>query len=186
MSNLKQIGIAMQLFVNDNEDRLPGPVWSGAMASYDKNSSQELIYYIADYLDSQNPESVPAGRPVVAEVFVCPGYLRYAPKVTTMKGRKCYLLNDNVNTAEEAERVRPFGYPEIEDPPTALVPPLKFSELESYCSPSSTHAITDVDRINVYDPTVSWQSDLPNTPVHGRVRNKLFFDWHVASDLVNY
>src|SRR5437016_3066949 len=58
MSNLKQIGIAMQLFVNDNEDVLPGPAFSGARASYDKNSSTELIWYIADYLDSQSPNTV--------------------------------------------------------------------------------------------------------------------------------
>src|SRR5205823_15133998 len=47
MSNLKQIGIAMQLYVNDNDAVLPGPVWSTARASYDKNSSHELIWYIA-------------------------------------------------------------------------------------------------------------------------------------------
>src|SRR5437879_5728666 len=58
MSNLKQIGIAMQLYVNDNDDFLPGPVWSGVRASYDRNSSQELIYYIADYLDAPNPLTV--------------------------------------------------------------------------------------------------------------------------------
>src|SRR5436190_8549243 len=65
MSNLKQIGIALQLYVNDNDDTLPGAVWSGAMASYDKNSSQELIYYLADYLDAQEPETVSPSKPVV-------------------------------------------------------------------------------------------------------------------------
>src|SRR5580765_8068042 len=70
MSNMKQIGIAMQLFVNDNEDVLPGPVWSTARASYDRTSSHELIWYIADYLDSQDPKSVRPEKPVIAEVLV--------------------------------------------------------------------------------------------------------------------
>src|SRR5436305_10157406 len=59
MSNLKQVGIAMQLYVNDNDDALPGPIWSAARASYDKTSSKELIWFIADYLDSQSPATVP-------------------------------------------------------------------------------------------------------------------------------
>src|SRR2546428_13564112 len=47
LSNLKQTGVALQMYVDDNQQSLPGPVWAGAMASYDKNSSYELIYYIA-------------------------------------------------------------------------------------------------------------------------------------------
>jgi len=31
------------------------------------------------------------------------------------------------------------------------------------------------------NPSVSWWSDLPNKPVHGAVRNQLFFDWHVQA-----
>ena len=54
MSNLKQIGIALQLYVNDNEDTLPGPAFSGARASYDKNSSTELIWYLAEDLEEGN------------------------------------------------------------------------------------------------------------------------------------
>src|SRR5438128_64309 len=48
LSNLKQIGIAVQMYAHDNDDTLPGPVFSGARASYDKNSSTELIWFIAD------------------------------------------------------------------------------------------------------------------------------------------
>src|SRR5438046_2747816 len=109
MSNLKQIGIAMQLYVNDNEDVLPGPVFSGARPSYDRNSSTELIWYIADYLDSQSPPSVPADKPVIADVFVCPGYQSWAPRAGAMEGRKCYLLNDNVAShANPSQRIPPF------------------------------------------------------------------------------
>src|SRR5678809_902032 len=50
LSNLKQIGIALQSYTDDNEDTLPGPVWSGAKACYDKNSSTEFIWFLADQL----------------------------------------------------------------------------------------------------------------------------------------
>ena len=183
MSNLKQIGIALQLYVNDNEDTLPGPAFSGARASYDKNSSTELIWYIADYLDSQSPNTVPALKPIVAEVFVCPGYFRSAPGVTSMEGRKCYLLNDNVGSnPDPASRVPPFGYPAVGDAPP--IDPLKIAELERYASPAVTFAITDVDKINVPNPRVTWWSDLPYRPVHGQVRSELYFDWHVGTKTV--
>src|SRR5437867_5288145 len=148
MSNLKQIGIALQLFVNDNEDNLPGPAFTGARASYDKNSSTELIWYIADYLDSQSPATVPVNKPVTAEVFVCPGYRRYWGG-QSMEGRKCYLLNDDVDP-DTASHVPPFGYPETDASP--LIPPLKMSQLDTYSSLADAFAITDVDKINFPDP----------------------------------
>src|SRR6266699_1815630 len=69
LSNLKQIGIALQSYTDDNEDTLPGPVWSGAKASYDKNSSQEFIWFLADHLSYPVPSSVSPGKPMVVDVF---------------------------------------------------------------------------------------------------------------------
>src|SRR6266480_2582390 len=153
MSNMKQIGIAMQLFVNDNEDVLPGPVWSSARASYDKTSSKELVWYLADYLDSQDPLSVRIEKPVIAEVFTCPGYRNYWGGVS-MLGRKCFLLNDNVESNDDNPRVPPFGYPEIDDSPPTIpaIPPLKLAQLETFASPSATFALTDIDHINIPNP----------------------------------
>jgi prepilin-type processing-associated H-X9-DG protein len=170
LSNLKQIGLAIHMYTGDNEDSLPGPVFAGARASYDINSSTELVWYIADDLGAPKPSP----QTVVADVFVCPGYLRKAPGLTSMKGRKCYLLNDDVDP-NPLNRVPPFGYPVA---PVAV--PLKLSAFDTFMPPSNIFAITDVDKGNV-NPTVSWWSDLPYEPVHGPVRNQLFFDWHVES-----
>jgi len=173
MSNLKQAGMALEMYSEDHEDSLPGPCYGGARASYDQSSSTELIFYIAHYMG--NPSPGPDSR--VAEVFVCPGYRSNAPDLVSMEGRKCYLLNDNVN-ANPSPQVQPFGYPDLgSGNPT---PPIKHSQIASFGSPSSIFAITDVDKINIPDPTVSWWTDLPYKPVHGNVRNELYFDWHVA------
>src|SRR5207249_8663900 len=40
MSNMKQISHALQMYLDDNTDVLPGPCFSGARASYDKNSGR--------------------------------------------------------------------------------------------------------------------------------------------------
>jgi prepilin-type N-terminal cleavage/methylation domain-containing protein len=177
MSNLKQIGHALQMYLDDNTDSLPGPCFSGARASYDRNSGTELIYYIANYLGSPAPDSIAPGKPVIAEVFVCPGYRRLAPNVTSMEGRKCYLLNDDADP-NPGSRVPPFGYPEAGAPE---IPPLKYTELNKFGTPATVFAITDVDKINIPNPTVTWWTDLPYKPVHGEVRNELYFDWHIQA-----
>jgi prepilin-type processing-associated H-X9-DG protein len=158
------------MYVDDNQQSLPGPVWSGARASYDKNSSDELIYYLATYLGSP----APSAQTVIAKAFVCPGYERNAPDVASMMGRKVYLLNDDLDPSP-LNRVPPFGYPVA---PT--MKPVRYNAMDSYISRSQIYAITDVDQaIPSLNPSVSWWSDLPNKPVHGAVRNQLFFDWHV-------
>ena len=169
VSNLKQAGVALQMYLDDNQQVLPGPVWAGAMASYDINSSQEFIWFAATYLGSPAPST----KTVIAKVFVCPGYEHSAPEVTSMMGRKVYLLNDDLDP-NPLNQVPPFGRI---SPPAA---PLRYTALDSYVSPSQLWAISDVDQaIPSLNPSVSWWTDLPNKPVHGAVRNNLFFDWHV-------
>ncbi|MDB6067807.1 MAG: hypothetical protein JWR26_4015 [Pedosphaera sp.] len=179
MSNLKQVGLAIQLYADDNRDMLPGPCFQGARASYDQTSGTELIYYIATQLGAP----APGPNTVIAQVFVCPGYARSAPNVTSMEGRKCYLLNNSVNPAPTPQ-VPPFGYPTLAGAPE--IQPIKFATVQTYGAPSAIWAVTDVDKINVPDPTVTWWTDLPYKPVHGNVRNELHFDWHVETKRVTW
>ena len=173
MSNLKQIGIGLQMFADDNEDFLPGPLAAGARASYDKTSSQELIYHIATYVG----DPAPSPKTTISRVFRCPGYERNAPALTSLVGRKVFLLNDDAD-ANPLSKVPPFGYPFPPDEAN----PIKLAMFDNNLPPSSVFAVTDVDQsIPILNPTISWWTDLPNKPVHGSVRNQLFFDWHVEA-----
>jgi prepilin-type N-terminal cleavage/methylation domain-containing protein/prepilin-type processing-associated H-X9-DG protein len=173
MSNLKQVGMALQMFTDDNEDVLPGPLAAGARASYDQTSSQELIYHIATYLGDPAPSS----KTVVSRVFRCPGYERFAPDLTSLIGRKVFLLNDDADS-NPLKRVPPFGYPFPPDD----AQPIKITAFDNNMPRASVFAVTDVDQsIPILNPSISWWTDLPNKPVHGSVRNQLFFDWHVEA-----
>ena len=173
VSNLKQVGHALQMYVDDDQDVLPGPVWNGMQASYDGSSSEELLFYIAYYLGQPTGSE----EPRIVPVAVCPAYLRCAPGLSglgDMGGRVCYLLNPDADP-NPGERVPPFGYPAPERAP------LKHAQLSRYGSPAEIFAISDVDKVNIADPTVGWWTDLPYKPVHGNSRNQLFFDWHVQA-----
>jgi len=171
ISNLKQVGHALQMYIDDNDDQLPGPIWDGMQASADANSSEEILYYLAPYL------GVPplSDEPTVIPVAACPGYMNGVPGISSihdMEGRTCYRLNPNVNPVPGSP-IWPFGFPQ----PQQL--PLKRNQLTRYGSLAELFAISDVDKANV-DPSVGWWCDLPYAPVHGSTRNYLYFDWHVA------
>lgn len=173
VSILKQLGLATHMYADDNEDTLPGPAVTGARVNYDITSSQEIIFYLAAYLG----EPVPSKKMVVAGDLACPGYLRAAPGMTSLMGRKVWLLNDDLDP-NPANRVPPFGYPL---PPNASKP-MKLTALDGYQAPASLFAVTDIDQaLPNLNPGISWWTDLPNRPVHGAVRNQLFFDWHVEA-----
>ena len=177
LSNLKQVGLGLQMYVDDNEQRLPGPVWAGARASYAQNedSKKELIYYLATYL----ADPAPSDTTVISRIFVCPGYIRQAPAVTSLMGRKIFLLNGDADS-NPLNKVQPFGYPATGGNPA--IRPLKITAFDNWIPPAQLFAVSDVDQaIPSLNPTVSWWSDLPNKPVHGAVRNQLFFDWHVQA-----
>ena len=171
ISNYKQIGSAVQMYTGDQKDTLPGPVWSAAMASYDENSD-ELVAYIAHYLGQPSPSSDTR----IAKVFICPCFLHKAPPDTSqMVGRVCNLLKYNLTPGSGP--VRPFGYPVLVPPDTTLPQPMKITAIGLYGSPASLFALTDIDNGNY----IVAGSDVPLVPVHGKVRDELYFDGHVAA-----
>jgi len=178
LSNLKQVGIATQMYTDDHEDFLPGPVYAGAVPNYDNSagSRKTFIHHLAPYLGLP----APSPKMQVANIFICPAFRRASGDPGLMIGRKVYLLNDDVDP-NPLNQVLPFGYP---DAPLAA-PPLKITAFDNYLPPSSVFAISDLDqshpKLNTSNP--GWFNELDKIvkPVHGTVRNNLFFDWHVEA-----
>ena len=78
ISNLKQVGIAIQMYVNENEDTLPGPLWAGQPYEYDDTTTNCLPYYLAEYLSTPPPSA----QVSLSEVFLCPlPFLPNSPRV---------------------------------------------------------------------------------------------------------
>ena len=179
MSNLRQTGMAVQLYTSDYEWLCGQPpraglpngsgLWSGQVANYANGNTDRLIYYTATYLALP----APSATAVTAKVFFCPGFYRVAPAVNNMANRQDYMIR---NFIVGGTTYRPFGYP---DPAVIRVGPMRMSLVESLASPSRLWYITEPDMINT--PAAGWSGQLPIKPPHGNVRNYLFFDGHVEA-----
>jgi prepilin-type processing-associated H-X9-DG protein len=115
---------------------------------------------------------------VDAPVFLCPGYARLAPPALPGAERASFMVNADIDP-DPGQTVRPFGYPGRSGDPFQGV--LNTSELEKYGTPARAFALIDADKRNAPLPGNPWWSQLPGKPVHGNVRNALYFDWHAEA-----
>lgn len=185
VSNLKQAFYGMQMWSDDNDGWLPPGrsategLYVGQRCNYkeDGASRRNLAYYLSTYLGYHAPDS----QLRIAKVLFCPGFERYGRNITNLASRTVYRVCSKGTgnlPGESGLPWNPFGYP---PDPTAPQLPHKLSEVHSFRSLSSVWAITDVDKIAVTNLDNTWQDQLPDQPVHGSVRNYLFFDGHAAT-----
>jgi prepilin-type N-terminal cleavage/methylation domain-containing protein/prepilin-type processing-associated H-X9-DG protein len=177
VSNLKQIGIGIQMYLGDHAETLPGPIWTGQPFDYTLNARSNLTVYLAHYLGTPAPSEEVAR----SKVFLCPAYESLAPKAPPDAERIALIVNQDVDPGPGL-MVRPFGYPERAGAPTRH--PLKLSGVAQYGSLSEMYAITDADKRNSPAADNPWRAQLPDRPVHGRYRNELYFDGHVRAKRV--
>jgi prepilin-type N-terminal cleavage/methylation domain-containing protein len=192
VSNLKQTGYAIAMYLEDNGDKLPGPCWTGMFFTYqDSNPSNpsdpnryngSLAAYIARYLGY--PEASPTVR--TAAVAMCPASMRVLPKVAPSPPLSVPISYFSLSSVTNdpptgADRVLyPFGRPN-----TPYAEPKKHSSIRR---PSESWAMTDCDvqLLTSFGITSStYQNYVPKDPVHGSkvpaLRNFLFYDWSVRA-----
>jgi prepilin-type N-terminal cleavage/methylation domain-containing protein/prepilin-type processing-associated H-X9-DG protein len=185
LNNLKQVGLAIHMYAGDSGDSLPGPMWQGLYYTYN-DETERMLYYIASYL------SLPGHCPTVqtAQVAICPSsaFLSHEPPATppdSLSRPVSYLLSAEVTNIITDVVTRPFGYPYSSKfyrlTPGPDEPPKKVHEIKN---PSTSWAAMDADQQNAF-PGGLYFSMIPVTPVHGNVRNALFFDWHIEAVKAN-
>ena len=176
LSNLKQIGVSMQMYTTDNEDKLPGPIWTGQPFEYDQTTTNVLAYLLATYLGTPQP----SGQASKSEIFLCPGYARWSLNSDPGLEHVSLLVNQDIDPGPGV--VRPFGYPERGGSAVRL--PLKHMGVAQYAPASAAYAVTDADKQNAPAADNPWYAQLPDKPLHGHFRNELYFDWHVGAKRV--
>lgn len=204
-SNLKQIGVAIEMYSIDNNDLLPGPCWTGMFFTYALNPADpngpkrydgSLAGYIASYLSYPNPSSVLR----TAVVAICPAQYRVLPKVTpdppALKLPVSYFsLRTITNDPGSGGNLvyYPFGRPEIDasltvlgrSPTRTCEQPLKSSMIRAR---TDNWAMTDCDQqqlVSLGILSATYQTYVPALPVHSgpspATRQYLYYDWSVRS-----
>lgn len=168
-ANLRQVGVLINLHAQDNKGRLPGPLWT-TLGPYPNESDRLLTSQLQPYMT--NLTQLNGARPRI-EVFECPAWADTIPAEYQLNGR-CYSLGRNAKLAGGGT-ANPFGYPALGS--NAGSSPIMVNQLEN---PSQTMAITDLDAVNG-GPSYANDRGVSSTPVHGRVRNELYFDGRVAA-----
>jgi len=168
VTNLRQIGAALEIYAQANHGYLPGPVFPAPQASYTDTSRQELAWFIAEDLGCPKPSR----NTVTASNLLCPAYRPHGPEPGSPAVLRSYVLNENISK-EKGVRVPPLG--SLDAP---HLRPLTLSALATYGPPFSISAMTDADKGTI-NPTLPCWNEMPYRPVHGRTRSQLFFDGHV-------
>jgi prepilin-type N-terminal cleavage/methylation domain-containing protein/prepilin-type processing-associated H-X9-DG protein len=182
VNNFKQLAIAIQMYADDHGDQLPGPVWQGFYENYDNQDYKRLSYYIATYMGLPAPQLTPQSAPLAR----CPSAARHwtaadaGTPPMNLNMPLSYIASVAVTNINSGIVTRPFGYPDSALPGNNTDTNEAPKHLKEIFSPALSWALTDADQENAVS-LASYYQFLPSTPAHGKVRNQLFFDWHVAA-----
>ncbi|MDR1279570.1 MAG: type II secretion system GspH family protein [Opitutaceae bacterium] len=173
-SNLRQIGVGIHLYIQDNKGFLPGPFAYGVSQGYKKtsgeNNNRYFFAFLAPYLDL--PEAKTDVRQ--ARHGLCPGWLVAMASTPEDQRGSVYVLNHNLQDTDGSQW-SPWGHKSIN-------PPQPFSRLTPE-QLTRSWALQDADKKSVGDTVRndSTVGNCPLLPVHGNSRNTLYFDAHVGS-----
>jgi hypothetical protein len=174
---LKQVGLAVQLYGDDYDGKLPGPMEIGVPPNYTQTGNNVLTWFIAPYLAQPQPSTLAAAAVQDVKALLCAGFQRQTSAGSISGAQvRCFSVNWGVNTSTDAILAsKPFGYANASAPAT----PQRLSYIEGFGSPSAIWAMTDVDRVLCNAPNWGWYPNLPVRPSHGATWNRVFWDWHV-------
>ena len=194
VNNLRQICLGVQMYADDHEDTLPGPLLVGIASGYNSTTGVTSAYphignYLWSYLGLPDP-AVLGTNDFVAQALTCPAQMKIKAAVVpdgeqiNFASRTALRFIPGTRTIDNS--TRPFGYPDKTIPPVAGAPfkPMHLSWLAAVTNNfSGTFAFRDTDqRVDGTNNPPWWHAYVSHSAVHGSdIRNVAFFDWHVES-----
>ena len=187
VGNLKQFGLAFQMYADDNQDTCPGPLERRVDAGYNNTTFYRPVNHLFSYLSLPDPATRTSVNDLnsYSPVMTCPATIKISVP-TVLPGRRVTYSTRGMITPPD-QNSRPFGYPAGTTPavPGAPYKPLKMSSINGFTNNlSGCYALRDVDLELDNTTTVNWQQPAPNNQispkaVHGNnLRNVIYFDWH--------
>ena len=189
--NLRQVGAAIGSYVADNNGYLPGPIWVWQNPYYHSADYGVLGTVLAKYLGLTVLDD---NQIDLAKVLVCPAWQRGFPYVEDEQ----WIMNSQVGPNPNAwgvdpKGVNPWGNADVVlknggvqgVDPQGRDRPRPIASLD--VPASTTWAMQDYDQDSSRQPMNLPHLDddryagIAPHPVHGNVRNNLYFDFHVEA-----
>jgi prepilin-type N-terminal cleavage/methylation domain-containing protein len=194
LSNYKQVGVGLKVYLDENNDQLPPGNNPDALnyldlsetPAYNAMTTNFISYYLAADLSYPPPATVGNNATNVVKVLLCPGYLRTPPSGYNPESDNCAhafsftLTRPNRPPLDQLPGY-PFGRKSEEQPALTL------ANIAAVVPLDQVWALADMD-LEAIEYPASLNEKMPFTapkPVHVTVRNYLFFDFHVDSKRVS-
>jgi type II secretory pathway pseudopilin PulG len=172
-NNLRQIGTAIRLYADANNDKLPGPLHLGQRPIYRNSPQTHLAYHLRDHFF---PGQVPREGQEI-EVLASSMWRKETP---ALKGISL-LSQQDVDPDPRVSR-NPWGYAGAsQDDPNRQ--PITQAKLASY--DRLPWALIEADREHPLVGSAGWRAEMPGKPVHGKYRMAMNFDGSVVKRLLN-
>lgn len=167
VSNLKQVGVALQLFSSEGNGLLPGPMLSGYRTGYRDSDTSYLSMKLAVF--SGMPE--PSGTRAEHKLFSCPSFSGTDAGDTALTAYQFQTHGQN------SSGKRYMGYP---NSGFHVIQTLSAVE-----DASAETATMEMDQVLITG-TPGWLSNISSEPRHGfrgnaGLRTMLFYDGHVEA-----
>lgn len=164
-NNLRQIGVAMKLFVQDN-NTLPGPLWR-AQTPYYAGDSRSLAYNLAPYLDLPEPDGQQHDFPYLSS----PLFETSRP----VKNTPGYIVCERASFLD-GSKVDPWGYKKDGD--ETFTGPQNGTYFYANVTEDSW-ALRAFDAGNNANPAAGWADRLLDEPLFAGGRHYLYFSGRV-------
>jgi prepilin-type N-terminal cleavage/methylation domain-containing protein len=188
ISNQRQVGLALQMFLDDHHDQLPpggtSSLFLTELPIYAEGGEfdRHLGYHLAPYVPLP-PADTLVGKTNLIHIMICPGYVHglpgnteahYDPTTDNYTHAYCFTLSRYVLKPPWG---LPFGWA------AAGNPSMKLAEIAAIKSLSEAWAMADLDwEAPGSAPSLGTDRTpyVAKTPVHGSTRTALYFDMHVG------
>ncbi len=192
VSNYKQAGMALHLYLDEHNDQLPpgnDPAAPNYLdltetPAYNATSTNYLSFYLAPYVSQPSPQQVGANATNVVKVLACPGFPSVAPNGYNPESDNyahyfSFTLTRLNNPPLDKLPGFPFGRRVNEQPA------LKLSQIAAAVPLSDVWVLADLDLDSIQGDFGDKQDYIALKPAHLTARNYLFFDSHVAAKKVD-
>lgn len=184
---LRQTGTAIELYAQDHQGTLPGPLWPGQVPIYQPDRGEfdgRLVGFLAPYLDIRSPDN----RPMPVEVLIPPAFPFDEMYQDPSDEPRTFVMNTAPPPGQGGGRPPGPGskppplnlwgtHPALAKDPSQTQPAKRYQVPD----PANTWAMMDADQLNPRVKGAPWASSTPEKPIHDGVRHVLFLDGRVDS-----